>query len=189
MQRIRTLVDKSAGRTVVVALDGRSGAGKSTLAAEVGRRLGALVVDGDDFYTGGPDDAWAAMVAAEKVDRVIDWRRQRDLLARLGRGEAVTWHPYDWQADDGRMADVAHAGGPASVVILDGAYSARAELSGVVTLRVLLEVSLDLRRERLAGRDGVPYRDAWEACWMDAEDLYFGTLMPPRAFDLVLDGS
>ena len=85
VQRIRTLVDKSAGRTVVVALDGRSGAGKSTLAAEVGRRLGALVVDGDDFYTGGPDDAWAAMVAAEKVDRVIDWRRQRDLLARLGR--------------------------------------------------------------------------------------------------------
>ena len=102
----------------------------------------------------------------------------------------MTWHPYDWQADDGRMADVAHAGGPASVVILDGAYSARAELSGVVTLRVLLEVSLDLRRERLAGRDrgAVPGR-GWEACWMDAEDLYFGTLMPPRAFDLVLDGS
>src|SRR3954453_1865421 len=38
------------GQPVVVALDGRSGVGKSTLAAILIKRLGAVVVAGDDFY-------------------------------------------------------------------------------------------------------------------------------------------
>ena len=46
---------RGADRPVLVALDGRSGAGKSTLARAVGALVGALVIDGDDFYRGGPD--------------------------------------------------------------------------------------------------------------------------------------
>jgi hypothetical protein len=29
----------------------------------------------------------------------------------------------------------------------------------------------------------------WEARWSEAEDFYFERLMPPSAFDLVLDGA
>jgi uridine kinase len=170
---------------VFVALDRRSGAGKSTLAREVGARTGALVIDGDDFYRGGD---WDAMGPAEMVHLVIDWRRQSAMLERLRRGEQVTWRPYDWDADDGRLAG-STAAVPAPVVILDGAYSARPELADLFALRVLLDLARDARRERLLRREGACYRAEWEARWGEAEDLYFERLMPPEAFDLVLDGS
>jgi uridine kinase len=173
---------------VLVALDGRSGAGKSTLASGLGARLGALVIDGDDFYRGGDDAFWDACGAAAKVDLVIDWRRQRALLAQLARGEAVQWQPYDWDADDGRLRAPVSAA-PAPVVILDGAYSARPELADLLQLRVLLRVDRALRRERLLRREGERCRAEWEARWSEAEDLYFDVLMPPEAFDLVLDGT
>ena len=120
--RIRLLQATSPAPTpVLVALDGRSGAGKSTLASRVaaGIGAGALVIDGDDFYCGGDDAYWDALGPAEKVDLVIDWRRQRSLLESLRRGEPATWRPYDWDADDGRLAAEITAG-PAGIVILDG---------------------------------------------------------------------
>ncbi len=172
---------------VLVALDGRSGAGKSTLAAGVAARTGALVIDGDDFYSAGSDTYWDALDERQKMDLVIDWRRQRAVLEPLRRGEPATWRPYDWEADDGRLGPQI-AAGPAGIVILDGAYSARPELADLFTVRVLLEVDRDVRRERLLLREGERYRTEWEARWGDAEDLYFATVMPRAAFDLVLDG-
>ena len=169
---------EAAESPVLVALDGRSGAGKSTLAGLVGADVGALVIDG----------YWDALGPAEKVDLVIDWERRRSLLTQLRRGEAVTWQPYDWDADDGRLGAPVSAG-PASVVLLDGAYSARPELSDLYSQRVLLQVESATRRERLLQCEGQRYRAEWEARWADAEDLYFDVLMPPGAFDLVLDGN
>jgi uridine kinase len=186
-QRITSL--QRATRTpVLVALDGRSGAGKSTVAALVAAQLGALVIDGDDFYRGGSDAYWDALGPAEKMDLVIDWERQRSLLEQLRRGEAATWQPYDWDADDGRLGAPVTAG-PAGVVLLDGAYSARPELSDLYSQRVLLTVPRDVRRARLLRREGERYRAEWEARWAEAEDLYFDVLMPPAVFDLVLDGT
>ena len=125
---------------VLVALDGRSAAGKSTLAQQVAARTAALVIDGDDFYRGGDDAFWRARSPAEKVDLVIDWRRQRTLLTKLDGasrrgGSPTTGRPTtgDWRAE-------VHVG-PAAVVILEGAYSARPELADLFALRVLLDVA------------------------------------------------
>jgi uridine kinase len=183
-----TSLQSATPSPVLVALDGRSGAGKSTVAAQVGAQTGALVIDGDDFYRSGTDASWDALSPAEKVDLVIDWERQRSLLEQLRHGAAVTWQPYDWEADDGGLGAPVTAG-PAAVVLLDGAYSARPELSDLYSQRVLLSVARDVRRERLLHREGERYRAEWEARWGEAEDLYFDVLMPPAVFDLVLDGN
>jgi len=187
--RIRDLTLEREGTgadPVLVALDGRSGAGKSMLARVAGERLGALVIDGDDFYTGGTDDFWDALSPEAKVERVIDWRRQRAVLESLRQRRPVTWRPYDWEADDGSFRAPV-SGGPTDVVILDGAYSGRPELADLLTLRVLLEVPRHIRRARLLRREGARYRAEWEARWSDAEDLYFGVRMPHHVFDLVID--
>jgi uridine kinase len=159
-ERITSL--RKARTPVLVALDGRSGAGKSTLAARVGARVGALVIDGDDFYRGGTDATWDGLGPAEKIDLVIDWERQRSLLAQLRRGEAVTWQPYDWDADDGRLGAPV-AAGPAAVVILNGADSARPEQSDLDSVRALLTVAREVRRARLQRREGERYRAEWKA--------------------------
>jgi uridine kinase len=185
MRAARAADDGSGSAVVWVALDGRSGAGKSTLAVTVGAALEALVIDGDDFYSGGADTYWDALGPQEKMDLVIDWRRQRRVLEALREGGVASWRPYDWEADDGRLGREV-AAGPAQVVILDGAYSARPELADLMTLRVLLDPPRAVRRARLLGREGARYRAEWEARWSEAEDLYFERVMPPGAFDLVL---
>jgi uridine kinase len=176
-------------RPILVALDGRSAAGKSTLAAAVAPLVDAVVLDGDDFYSGGSADRWDAMSADEKVSHCIDWRRQRAVLETLARGEAASWHPYDWEADDGTLEETPVVCEPASVVILDGAYSARPELADLFALRVLLEAPAHLRRAQLIEREGEGYREEWNARWDEAEQWYFGRVMPPESFDLVIRAS
>jgi uridine kinase len=177
------------GRTapLLVALDGRSGAGKSTLARAAAERLGASVIEGDDFYAGGSGESWDAMTAEQKVAHVIDWRHQRPMLEALRRGDTVTYHPYDWydDANDGWAPHVVTVES-APVIILDGAYSARPELADLLDLRVLLLIDDDVRRAQLLAREGDLYRTEWEARWAEAELHYFGSIMPPEAFDLVL---
>ena len=178
-----------AGRAtpVVVALDGRSGAGKSTIAPLVAAKVDGVVVDGDDFYAGGSGDMWDAMTAAQKVDHVIDWRRQRPLLEALRRGESIGYHPYDWndEDNDGPAPHQIHVES-APVIIVDGVYSGRPELADLVDLSVLILIDDDIRRAQLLAREGEDYRRDWEARWTEAELHYFGQVMPPEAFDLVL---
>ncbi len=182
----RIVALRSAGvDPVVVALDGRSGAGKSSVATVVSGTLECVVIDGDDFYRGGSDAFWDAMSAEEKTDQVIEWRRQRRTLETLRQRRAVSWCPYDWAADDGRLGPPMSAG-PAGVVLLEGAYSARPELRDLLDLRALLDVPTEVRRDRLLAREGEAYRAAWEDRWCAAEDYYFSVVMPPTAFDVVL---
>ena len=182
--RIETL---SAGRdVVVVALDGRSGAGKSTFAARLVEGLDAVVVEGDDFYAGGSEEAWRGMSPAERAAHCIDWRRQRPVLEALRAARPATWQPYDWETFDGRLAEAVTAE-PAPIVVLEGAYSARPELADLLDLRVLLDPPDDVRRAQLRGREGDEYVDGWEALWASAEVHHFGVVMPPDRFDLVVD--
>jgi uridine kinase len=183
--RIREIA--SSRRTpVAVALDGRSGAGKSTLAAEVALATGANVIDGDDFYAGGTELEWDAMTPAQKVDHCIDWRRQRPVLEALTQGRPASWHPYDWGAHDGSRGSHLVVCEPAQVIILDGVYSARPELADLIQLRVLFAAPTELRRNRLIQREGEDHRVEWNARWDEAEQWYFGVVMTPASFDLVI---
>ncbi|MEZ5282983.1 MAG: hypothetical protein R2770_21215 [Acidimicrobiales bacterium] len=169
----------------VIAIDGRSGAGKSTLAAQLARHLGSTVVEGDDFYSGEAIDRWLEMTPSQRADHCIDWRRQRPVLEALRQGRPAQYHAYDWEAFDGSLSSVPTTLEPTPTVILEGAYSARPELSDLIDLRVLLDTDPQRRRAQLLDREGDEYRDDWELVWSSAEEHYFGAVMPPDAFDLV----
>ena len=186
--RIREVASERSDPTLV-ALDGRSAAGKSNLAAAVAPLVGAVVIDGDDFYSGGTAETWDAMSAAEKAGHCIDWQRQHSVLEKLARGEAASWRPYDWEADDGSLSERTVTCDPAPVVILDGAYSARPELAELFDLRVLVDAPVDLRRKRLLHREGESFRLDWNRRWDDAEQWYFSEVMPRESFDLVVSVS
>jgi uridine kinase len=186
IERIQALV-RGGTVPVLVALDGRSGAGKSTLAAAVRQRLvDCAVVDGDDFYAGRTAERWDALSAEEKAAGVIDWRRQRPVLEALAAGRPGRWHGFDWETFDGALEPTPTVCEPASVVILDGAYSGRPELADLFDLRVLLHTEGAERHRRLRRREGDAYADDWFARWNEAEEFYFGSVVPPESFDLVL---
>jgi len=143
-------------------------------------------IEGDSFYAGGTPEFWDSLSPAQKAAQVIDCDRQRPVLEALRQGLAGSWHGYDWEAFDDRLETSLTTCVPAEVVILDGAYSARPELAHLFDLRVLLDTDHTVRRERLRQREGNAYRDDWEARWSEAEDYYFGSVVPPHSFHLVL---
>lgn len=184
---------------LVVGIDGRSGGGKSTLAAGLAARLPAehgrtvAVIEGDEFYAGGSAATWDARTAEEKAGLVIDWRRQRVVLEALLADGAAEWRPFDWEADDWDADEVPLLAATsntatADVIVLEGAYSCRPELHDLLNLLVLLDPPADVRRQQLLDREGDEHRADWEARWSEAEDHYFGTVMPPARFHLVLGG-
>jgi uridine kinase len=173
---------------LVIALDGPSCAGKSILATALHLRTAASVIEGDDFYAAELPSLSAAeretMSDAEVTDAVIDWRRLRDeALGPLIAGRPARFRPYDWSADDGRLA-AEKIVRPADLIIVEGVYSARPQLSDLVGLAVHLAVDPQLRKRRCVERGDDP---DWVRFWERGEAHYFTHLRPPRSFDLRLE--
>ena len=176
------------GAPVVIAIDGPSCAGKSILATALALRSGAAVVEGDDFYRNTLPRLTVAqreaMSDAAVVDAVIDWERLRaEALLPLRAGQSATFQPYDWDADDGRLAPpkiIPHA----DVIIVEGVYAARPELSDLVDVAVHLGVDPQVRARRYAERENDP---DWQRFWERGEAHYFRAVRPAASYDIRLD--
>jgi len=183
---MRELVAQSSSgheRPYVVAIDGRSGTGKSTLASTLVDGLDAAIIDGDSFFTGGvelrTDDPQS------RAADCIDWRLQREIILTLQAGRTASWLPFDWNAVDGsRSTKPVHVESK-PVLILEGVYSARPELSDLIDLRVLLVAPKSVRGRRLNRREGGI--GPWEEQWHQAEDWYFQHAAPDQWFDVMVD--
>jgi len=176
------------GRPVVIAIDGPSCAGKSILATAVALRTGGAVVEGDDFYRNTLPRISVAqrdqMSDAAVVDAVIDWERLRDeALLPLRARQPATFQPYDWDADNGRLAPPKTIPA-ADVIILDGVYAARPELADLVDVAVYLGVDPQTRARRYLERHNDP---DWVRFWERGELHYFSAVRPPGSFDIQLD--
>jgi uridine kinase len=129
----------------------------------------------------------AALPVRTRVERVIDWQRLRaDALEPLRRSEPASFRPFNYALGYG-LAEHAIRLEPTTVVILDGAYSCRPELSEIIDLKVLLTMPDDTaRRQRLQRREDPAFLTSWHAIWDEAEDYYFGEARPESAFDVVI---
>ena len=96
------------------------------------------------------------------------------------------WHPFDFAAGVG-LASHTVSRDPNDVILLDGVYSGRPELSDMVDLTVLVEAPDELtRRRRLIARESEPFMTSWHALWDAAEDYYFTQVRPRSTFDLIV---
>ena len=188
--RLRTLSGKTP---ILVAIDGGSGSGKSTLAALLSQILGATLIQSDDFYAAHiPGAEWAKRSPAEKARDCVDWQRLRaEAIAPLLARKPARWHPFDFEnlRPDGTYplhADYVERQ-PAEVIILDGAYSSRPELADVIDLSVLVDVPVNIRHQRLSGREPAEFLESWHARWDASEAYYFTYVRPPASFDLIIN--
>ena len=181
---------------LVVAFDGRSGTGKSTLASRVAKETGAAVVLLDDFFAASiPDADWDRMTVEERGANVFDWARIRsEAIMPLLAGRTARWLPFDF--DSGQRADGTYGMKtkatevePASVIVVDGAYSAGPQLTDLVGQTVLVELSEEERWARLACREEAEFLAQWHARWTAVEDFYFSNVRPRSSFDLIVTTS
>jgi molybdopterin-guanine dinucleotide biosynthesis protein A len=177
-----------AERSIVIAIDGPSCAGKSILATALGLRSGGSVLEGDDFYRRTLPRLTVTqretMSDGAVVDAVIDWERLRaEALLPLWAGRLATFQPYDWDANDGRLAPPKIIPA-ADVIIMEGVYAARPELADLVDVAVYLGVDPEVRAVRYAERTDDP---KWRRFWERGEAHYFSAVRPPARFDIRLD--
>lgn len=178
---------------LVVAFDGRSGTGKSTLAFLVAEEADAAVVSLDDFFVASiPNADWDRMTVEERGVNVFDWARVRsEAIMPLVTGRVARWHPFDFDSGvraDGtyRMKKETTAVEPASVIVIDGAYSSGPQLADLVDLTVLIETSEPERWARLIRREEAEFLAQWHARWTAVEDFYFSNVRPRSSFDLIV---
>ena len=182
---------RPAGEPVVVAVDGPSGAGKSTLAAALRLRTGATVVPGDDFLSVALATSEAAardrLSDAEVAAAVFDWERLRtEALQPLASGAPARYRAFDWSTlvTHPRLGPTRQLE-PAALVVLEGVYAARPELSDLVSVSVLVRAGEAVRTARLGSRGDDPH---WAALWARGERHYFSDVLTPGTVDLVVTG-
>ena len=178
---------------LVVGFDGRSGAGKSTLASQVAGETGAAVVPMDNFFAASILDAeWDRMTVEERWANVFEWQRIRsEAIVPLIAGRVARWRPFDF--DTGPRADGTYGMKtsttevePASIIIIDGAYSSGPQLADLIDLTVLVETLDEERRARLGRREKAEFLAQWHARWDAVEDFYFSHVRPRNSFGLIV---
>ncbi|MCX6389313.1 MAG: hypothetical protein NT122_01555 [Solirubrobacterales bacterium] len=165
-------VEPLAGRTRVLAIDGRAGVGKTTLAAELGSRLaGSTVLAMDSVYPG-----WGGL--AEGSERLVS-----DVLKPLADGSPAGIRSWDWQHDRELEWQPLEIG---ELLIVEGVGSASQKAAPFLSCVVWLEAEPALRRERALNRDGQMFATHWDA-WASQEDQLFARERPAERADFRYD--
>lgn len=140
-----------AGKTRVIAIDGRSGAGKSSLAALLGDELGVPVVALEDLYGG-----W------DGLERGIDLL-VAEVLEPLRAGKAARVPRYDWVTREWGTPWVLE---PPEVLIAEGVGAGARRAAAYASMLIWIEEPASVRKKRALDRDGptfIPYWDMWAA--------------------------
>jgi uridine kinase len=144
------------------------------------------IIKMDDFYKPSRE-----RLPQREADALIgsdyDWQRLRtQVLQPLIHGQTVSYQRYDWDSD---MLAEWHDVNLNSVVIIEGCYSLRHELTFFYNLTCWVYCSREQRLERGIARDGETKREIWEKYWMPAEDRYVELEEPHRRANILIDGS
>ena len=162
-----------AGRTCVIAVDGRSGAGKTSLAAALRAELGAPVVALEDLYGG-----WDGLERG--VNLLVS-----EVLEPLSAGRAARVPRYDWGA---AAWGSPWALEPPGVLIVEGAGAGARRAGAYESVLVWIEGPASVRKRRALDRDGETFAPHWDM-WAAQEDAMLARERTPERADIVVDST
>ncbi|OOC54457.1 MULTISPECIES: uridine kinase family protein [Nocardiopsis] len=177
----RLVPSTGAGRTRVVAVEGRSGAGKSTVAEDLAAALAARgeavhVLTMEDLYPG-----WEGLAEAPGLLRT--W-----VLEPLARGGRAAWRRYRWERgafarEWTALPDDVAAGG---VLVVEGSGSGAAAVRDLLDLLVWVAAPDDERARRLDGRWDAAVYAPYRRVWAEQEEAFHRRDRPEEHADAVV---
>ena len=181
--RIKERIDSLLTRdgNVVVAIDGSCTAGKTTLAAYLEKEYDCNLIHMDDFFL-RPQQRTPERYA--EAGGNVDYERFREeVLENLLAGKAFSYRPYN--CSTGTLKDPVQVQ-PKKLTIVEGTYSQHPYFGDCYDLRIYLQVSEELREERIRKRPPFLHQRFFEE-WIPMEQLYFKTFAIGENSDLSLD--
>ena len=144
------VMGRTAGSGIhIIGVDGPQGSGKSTLAARISARIGAPLVQMDDFVS------W--------VDLVGWWPRlEAQDLKPLLSGSDAHYQVRDWENDEfGTSLNGWKTLEWSPIVVLEGLTCTRAAIADRLAYRIWVEAPDEVRLKHGLERDGETHRDLW----------------------------
>jgi len=161
----------AAGRTRVIAVDGRSGSGKTSFANALRAALPDAPVVTLEYLYGGWDG----------LERGIDMLVS-EVLEPIAQERTALVPRYDWIA---ARWDTPWALEPPEVLIVEGVGAGAQRAAAHESVLIWTEAPASVRKKRALDRDGetlAPYWDAWAA----QEDAMLARERTPERADLIL---
>lgn len=172
--------------TLIIGIDGCGGSGKSTFTNKLKEeRSNVTVVHMDDFYL--PSSQIINTHPKKKpIGSDFDWKRLlSQVIEPLSQNKEGKYQRYDWELDNLAEWHTVPIGG---IVIIEGVYSIRKELSNKYDLKIWVDCPRKIRLLRGLERDGEEARDMWENNWMISEDIYVEEHKPFERADIIVNG-
>ena len=183
MNRITDRIDALLARQdrVVVAIDGSCTAGKTTLAGHLATKYDCNLIHMDDFFL-RPEQRTAERFA--EIGGNVDYERFREeVLENLQTGKAFSYRPYDCGTGTLRAPVEVQ---PKKLTVVEGTYSHHPSFGVVYDLRIYLQISEQLRTERIMKRPTFLHKRFFEE-WIPMEQQYFKTFDIGGKSDLALN--
>jgi len=183
MKRITDRIDALLEQKdfVVVAIDGSCTAGKTTLAGRLATKYDCCLIHMDDFFL-RPEQRTPERLAQPGGN--VDYERFREeVLENLRPGKAFSYRPYD--CSTGTLKAPVQVQ-PKKLTVVEGSYCQHPYFGDAYDLRICLQISEQLRVERIRKRPAFLHRRFFEE-WIPMEQRYFKAFAIGEKSDLSLD--
>lgn len=171
----------------LVGIDGPGGSGKSFLALLLVQNLNAGLVQGDDFYRDIDENERWNLTPEQGASRYFDWERLKsEVLIPGASGLGITYNVFDWEKRRGFL-DAPITVKASTILIVEGVYTCRPELSDLFDLKVFVDTDKQTRLTRMLARGHG--NEQWIPKWEDAQDFYFDNIFEWDRIDYVVPGA
>lgn len=155
-------------KQVNIAVDGMCGSGKTTLGEALAREYGCNLFHMDDFFL-RPGQRTPQRYALPGGN--VDYERFREeVLEHLADREGFTYRRFDCRIMElGTSCMVPYR----RLNIIEGAYSCHPYFGDIYQVRLFMEISPEVQRERIIARNGIEMYERFKKEWIPMENKYF----------------
>lgn len=153
--------------TCTVAIDGNSGSGKSTLASRLSAASNALLIHMDDFFL--PPELKTPERLAAPGGNIDSDRFLKEVINGISSGHAFYYHTFSCCDRSYTRRSAPYS----PIRILEGVYSMHPAWQNYLDLKIFLQISPDLQKERILQRSGEEMLKNFIEKWIPMENRYF----------------
>lgn len=180
-----TLKSKS---NIILAIEGRSGAGKTTLASLLTEIYSSKIIHMDEFFL--PSNLRTKDRLSEPGGNIHYERFVSQILPNLQllKEDPATFRPFSYEVFDCHTMnykDFMPVITKEPLTIIEGSYCLHPNFRELYDIKVFLDISQNLQKERLLSRVGKEAYMLFESKWIPMEELYFKTYSPSSICNFV----